>query len=160
MRTLKRKGFSMLEVVTTMFVMCILFSINITMDYIYTKDQAKNSEEVETFMTISKDIQESLVKNGKPFKVSQAYMTFKDIETDCLYSYVYYSELHTFKKVVDTNCEYNINERTLIKDNVSNVSFKDTGNGTYSFEINYHNLEDKLTKPFYYSLHTPTYNLN
>lgn len=107
MRTLKRKGFSMLEVVTTMFVMCMLFSINITMDYIYVKDQVKTSEEVETFMTISKDIQESLVKNGKPFKVSQAYMTFKDIETDCLYSYVYYSELHTFKKVVDTNCEYN-----------------------------------------------------
>ena len=124
MRTLKRKGFSMLEVVTTMFVMCMLFSINIGMDYIYAKDQVKTSEEVETFMTISKDIQESLVKNGKPFKVSQAYMTFKDIETDCLYSYVYYAELHTLKKVVDTNCEYNINERTLIKDNVANVSLK------------------------------------
>jgi prepilin-type N-terminal cleavage/methylation domain-containing protein len=161
MKLLKKKGFSMLELLITMSILCMLFSISTYMDYVYTKDQAKVlNEDLETFLSISEDIQSSLNRNGKPIKVSNGYITFKDIDTDCLYSYVYYFEDKIIKKVVDQNCTSNLNTRTLYKENISNVVFKDTGNDTYSFEINYDNVEDKLIKPFLYSLHVPKYTLN
>ncbi len=161
MKIKNKKGFSMLELLYTLVVLSSLFSIAIGMDFVYTKDRAADlNQEIESFESIVEDIEKSIHLNGEPIKLSSGYLTFRESNSLCLYSYVYDNSQHIISKVVDPTCtSSNLGSvRTLYKENVRNVLFTDLGNKIFKFEIKYNNKLDSV--PFTYIFHVPLYNLN
>lgn len=157
----KRNGFSMIELLYTLIVLSSLFSIAIGMDFVYTKDRAAQlNQEIESFESIVEDIEKSILLNGEPVKLSTGYLTFRENNSSCLYSYVYDSSQNIISKVVDPTCDSSSlsSVRTLYKENVRNVVFTDLGNKIFKFEIKYN--DKPLSVPFTYVFHVPIYTLN
>lgn len=156
-----KKAFSMLELLYTLVVLSALFSISVSMDFVYSKDKAAElNQEIESFMSIAKDIEKSIIRDGDPVKLSTGYITFRETNTLCLYSYYYNTTAHTFSKIVDPGCSSsNLGlVRSIYKENVRNVSFVDLGNKIFKFEISYNDKPQSL--PFIYVMHVPLYTLN
>lgn len=161
MKIKNKNGFSMLELLYTMIVLSSLFSIAIGMDFIYTKDRsAALNQEIESFESIVEDIEKSISLNGEPIKLSNGYLTFRETNSLCLYSYVYDNSQHIISKVIDPNCTSNNlgSVRSLYKENIRNVLFTDLGNKIFKFEIKYNDKPESV--PFTYVFHVPLYNLN
>lgn len=159
-RKRKRNGFSMIELLYTLIVLSSILSISIGMDYIYSKDRAKDlNQNIETLDTVAADIKKAFAEDGDPIEVSTAYLTFQHSGTGCYYSYVYYQEDHVLAKTIDPACTYTaVDTRTLYMEDAGYIVFSTLANNIYEVQLNRFN--EPLKIPYKFTLHTPKYTLD
>lgn len=156
---MKRKGFTLIDLLYTMIIISAVASLAISMDYIYSKDRAKDlNSNHETMISLSEDIEKSISDFGAPVKINSSYITFFDPVSGCNFSYYFTKTLDILDKKVESSCTNNISSRTLYIDNIKDITFTSHGNSIFSIEIE--QLQSKRTFPFKYYFHTPLYTLD
>jgi len=156
-----RKGFFMIEVLFTLVIIGMLFSLSLSQRTTYIKDLSKElSGNVQTRKTLFEDISLSIKQYGYPINVDSNQIEFQE-STDCSIFYIFDSDNNILEKSITSGCNTATNSiltRPLYIDNLNNFEFSDEGNDI--LKITFTELNSNRSYPYMYWFHKPNYSLN
>jgi type II secretory pathway pseudopilin PulG len=150
----KRKSFLMIELLTVMIILSMLFSLGLSQRTNYYKDLSKTlTKNIQNENTLIKDIDISISEYGEPSLISETKISFSE-SLLCNIDYIYNEDTNSLEKTISNNCD--IETRPIYIDNIDNLSFEDNDNNIFTLKIKKIDSNLILTHRF----HSPNYDLN